>query len=48
MNTENNKIAIICITQNGKNLALKLSNNLSKESLGNENEIYKLYELIEN
>ena len=31
-----------------KNLALKLSNNLSKESLGNENEIYKLYELIEN
>ena len=34
MNTENNKIAIICITQNGKNLALKLQREL------NEGQIY--------
>ena len=31
MNTENNKIAIICITQNGKNLALKLQRELIAE-----------------
>ena len=30
MNTENNKIAIICITQNGKNLALRLQSELKE------------------
>ena len=30
MNIENNKIAIICITQNGKNLALKLQSELKE------------------
>ena len=28
MNTENNKIAIICITENGKKLALEMQNKL--------------------
>lgn len=30
MNTENNKIAIICLTQNGNNLALKLQRELKE------------------
>lgn len=30
MNTENNQIAIICITENGKNLALKLQSELKE------------------
>ena len=30
MNTENNEIAIICITQNGKNLALRLQSELKE------------------
>ena len=34
MSTENNKIAIICITENGKKLAIKIQNRL------NEGQIY--------